>query len=343
MTEPFRVGLTSGFRDANGQLAFGDIGLDLLDQEPGLEYEFFTPNQPYVTPNQVAGYDGIIALGGRYTSDTLAGSSRLMAIGRFGVGYDTVDVDACTAADVALFITPDGVRRPVATSILAFVLALSHKLVIKNDQTHAGDMDGLRRTIGTGLTGRVLGSVGMGNIGAELFRLAAPLGMQGMVYDPFIRPDVATELGVQMVDLETLLRSSDFLAINCPLSAATRGLIGEAQLRQMQPSAYLINTARGPIVDTAALTSALRDGRLAGAGLDVTDPEPLPTDHPLLAMDNVIVTSHRLAWTDDMVLGTGQATMTGMCKLARGEPPSNVVNTGVLSRPGFQARLRARR
>jgi len=338
-TTPFRVGLTSSFVTATGEPAFGDIGLGLLDDDPSVEYEFFTPNQPQVTPDQIARFDGIIALDGRYTRTTLAGNTRLAAIGRFGVGYDNVDVDACTDADVMLFITPDGVRRPMAASILALLLALSHRLIQKDRLSHTGDVARLSQAIGTGLVGRVLGSVGVGNIGRELFRLAAPLDMVGLVHDPYVSAaDVAT-LGVRSVDFETLLRESDFLCVNCPLMPQTRGLIGAEQLRLMKPSAYLINTARGPIVDTAALTAALREGRLAGAGLDVTDPEPLPVDHELLAMDNVIVTSHRLGWTDQMMLGNGRATMEGMLAVAHGKPPANLVNRPVLDKPSLAAKL----
>jgi len=139
--------------------------------------------------------------------------------------------------------------------------------------------------------------------------------------------------------METLLREADFLCINCPLMPSTYKLIGARELALMKPGACLVNTARGPIVDTEALVAALAAGRLAGAGLDVTDPEPLPPDHALFGMENVIVTSHRLCWTEQMVWGLGSADIQGMIAVARGQVPANVVNKDVLDRPALLAKL----
>jgi phosphoglycerate dehydrogenase-like enzyme len=335
----FRVGITSDFLNAGGQVAIGDIGLGLLDADPLIEYEFFTPQQPYVTPEQIRDYDGIVAMGGRYTRETLRGNERLAVIGRFGVGYDTVDLAACTEASVILFNTPDGVRRPVATSIMALILALSLRMLPRHQATQAGRADEVRQMIGTGLVGKTLGSVGCGNIGRELFRLAAPFGMRCLAYDPFIRAEDVATLGVGLVDLRTLLGESDFLCINCPLQPETYKLVGARELALMKPTAYLVNTARGPIVDTDALAEALREGRLAGAGLDVTDPEPLPPDHALFTLENVIVTSHRLCWTEQLVWGLGSADMQGMIAVAHGRAPASVVNKEVLVRSAMQAKL----
>jgi D-3-phosphoglycerate dehydrogenase len=335
----FRVGIEGSFLNAAGQVSFGDIGLGILDADPLIEYEFFDATTPEVKPEQIAGYDGVIALGGLYTATTLAGNSRLAVIGRYGVGYDNVDTDACTGADVMLFITPDGVRRPVASSIMTLMLALSHRLMEKHLYSQQGRAAELQSVIGVGLEGKVLGSVGIGNIGRELFRLAAPFGMRHMAHDPFVSPADAAAIGVEMVTLDTLLKTADFLCINCPLMPSTRNLIGAPQLASMKPAAFLINTARGGIVDTRALTQALQARTIAGAGLDVTEPEPLPLGHPLLAMDNVIVTSHRLCWTDQCMLGNGSSDMEGMRRVARGQIPTHVVNRTVLEKPGLQAKL----
>ena len=144
--------------------------------------------------------------------------------------------------------------------------------------------------MGIGLTGRTLGQLGIGNIGAEVFRLAAPLGMRFIAHDPYADPAHARELGVELVDLETLFRESDFLSVSVPLSEATRGLVDARLIGLMKPTAYLINTARGPIVDQRRWTRRLRASRIAGAGLDVFEVEPAPADEPLLALDNVILT-----------------------------------------------------
>lgn len=339
MRYTFRVGITSDFLDAQGRVGIGDIGLGLLDTDPHLSYEFFTPNQPEVTPDQIRDYDGIIAMGGRYTARSFQGVERLTVLGRFGVGYDTVDTAACTAADVMLFNTPAGVRRPVASSIIALMLALTMRLLPRHQYTQANRAGEVRQMIGSGLVGKVLGSVGCGNIGREMFRLTTPFGLRFLAYDPYLRPERVALLGVRLVDLETLLRQSDIVAINCPLSEGTHHLIGAPQLALMKRGAYLINTARGAIVDTAALTAAMAERRLAGAGLDVTDPEPLPADHPLFGMENVIITSHRLCWTEQLVHALGTADMRGMLRASRGRVPDNVVNREVLEREGLRNKL----
>jgi D-3-phosphoglycerate dehydrogenase len=268
----------------------------------------------------------------RVTPASLAGADRrLKLIARFGVGYDTIDVPACTAAGVLLTIAPDGVRRPVATSALTFVLMLAQKVLIKDRLTRTGRWGEKLDHIGTGLTGRTLGSIGLGNIGAELFRLARPLEMNGIAHDPVADPALAAELGVRLVDLETLFREADFLAVNCPLNEATRGLVSAHLLGMMKPSAYLINTARGPIVDEHALHDALASGRLAGAGLDVFEEEPTPASNPLLRLENVIVTPHGICFTDECMRRLAESAFRAALDVAAGRTPPYVVNTQALA------------
>ena len=204
------------------------------------------------------------------TAATLAGPGRrLKIIARMGVGYDSIDVPACTANRIILTNTPDGVRRPVATSILLLILALSHKLLAKDAITRAGRWAETTKHMGDGLTGKIVGSLGMGNIGSELFRILAPLEMVHLACDPYVKPDDAAKLGVRLTDKDTVLRESDFVCINCPLTPETRHLVGDREFSLMKPTAYLINTARGPIVDEQAVLKALVERRIAGAALDV--------------------------------------------------------------------------
>jgi len=301
--------------------------LGLLDAG-GITWEYMTqPPGGALTPAQAARYDAVCAMLTRVTPASLAGPDRrLKLIARFGVGYDTIDVPACTAAGVLLTIAPDGVRRPVATSALTFVLMLAQKVLIKDRLTRSGRWSEKLDHIGTGLTGRTLGSIGLGNIGAELFRLARPLEMNGVAHDPVADPALAAELGVRLVDLETLFRESDFLSVNCPLNDATRGLVSARLLGLMKPSAYLINTARGPIVDERALHDALAGGRLAGAGLDVFDEEPTPVSNPLLQLDNVIVTPHGICFTDECMRRLAESAFRAVLDVAAGRTPPYVVN-----------------
>jgi phosphoglycerate dehydrogenase-like enzyme len=336
----FHVGVTRDFLRPDGSIAFGDIGLPRLDAAAGVACEFLPENVNELTREHAERYDALLVLAPRVTAATLADDCRLTVVARFGVGYDNVDVPACTRAGVALTITPDGVRRPVAAAVLTFVLALSHKLLIKDQLTRAGKWAEKLDHMGMGLTGRTLGVIGLGNIGREVFRLAAPLEMRHLAADPVVSPADAAAAGAQLVDLDTLLRESDFVVVCCTLTEATRRLINSQRLALMQPTAYLINVARGPIVDQAALTAALRERRIAGAGLDVFEQEPIDPNDPLLALDNVILAPHALSWTDECFAGIGRAAVTSILDVAAGRVPKNVVNREVIATPAFQQKLR---
>jgi phosphoglycerate dehydrogenase-like enzyme len=194
-----------------------------------------------------------------------------------------------------------------------------------------------------GLVGRTLGSIGLGNIGAEMFRLFAPLGMRFIAHDPFVAEAEAAALGVALVELDTVFRDSDFLAVNLPLTPETTKLVDAARLATMKPSAYLINTSRGPIVDQAALVTALREGAIAGAGIDVFDPEPPSPDDPLLGLDNVIVTPHALCWTDQCFAGIGASTVAAVLDVKRGTAPDHLVERSVAEDAKFRERLESYR
>jgi D-3-phosphoglycerate dehydrogenase len=223
----------------------------------------------------------------------------------------------------------------VATSALTFMLMLAQRVMIKDRITRDGRWQERMNHFGTGLSGRVLGSVGVGNIGSELFRLAAPFGMKHMAHDPYVTQESVAPLGVKLVDLDTLMRESDFLCVNCPLNEETRKLIGPKQFALMKPTAFFINTARGPIVDEKALTEVLKNRRIAGAGLDVFEQEPVSPDNPLLKLDNVIVTPHHICLTDECI-NTIAASVFNACRdVAAGRVPKNVVNQEVLGRVSY--------
>jgi len=195
--------------------------------------------------------------------------------------------------------------------------------------------------MGMRLVGRTLASVGMGNIGAEMFRLAAPFGMRHLAADPGADPVLARELGVELVPLDEVFGQGDFVAVNCPLSPATRHLVDARRIALMKRTAYLINTARGPIVDQAALVVALREVRIAGAGLDVFDPEPPAADDPVLSLQNVILAPHALSWTDQGFGGIGASALRSVAAVLAGKVPHHLVDRGVAASPGFVGRLRA--
>jgi len=339
----FRVALSGDFRKADGSPTFPSFDLAPLENDPDIEMVWAEPVDGEIPAAALEGCHGLILLIPQFTARSIPASDTLAAVARFGVGYDNVDLEACTKAGIAVVITPSGVRRPVAVSVLTFILALSQKLLIKDKITRQGPEGWARRAdhMGVGLLGKTLGQLGIGNIGAEVFRLAAPFGMRYIAHDPYADPAVAAELGVELVSLEELFANADFLSVSVPLTEATRGIVNADRLRLMKPTAYLINTARGPVVDQMALYEALSAGVIAGAGLDVFEVEPAPADEPLFLLDNVIVAPHALCWTDECFAGNGAADVAAMKALMAGKVPDGVVNRAVLDTQRFRERLKA--
>ena len=334
----FRVGITRDFLKPDGTSDLEPIAGPMFD-EAGLDWEYIAEDTPVLTAQQVQDYNALLVLGTGITAATLTGVDRLTIIARFGVGYDKVDVPACTENGVLLTIAPDGVRRPVATSILTFVLSLSHQVLIKDKLTRTGRWEAKNDYMGMGLVGRTLGLVGMGNIGKEVFKLAKPFGMHHITFDPYITPADAAELDVEQVDLETLMKTADFVCVCCPLTEETHRLINAKYIGLMKPTAYLINTARGPIVDQKALTTALQNRQIRGAGLDVFEQEPISNDDPLLRLDNVILTPHSICWTDECFEGNGKSACESIISVASGKMPSWIVNREVIDSPKLQQKL----
>lgn len=339
MTASFRIGITRDTLRADGTSIFDPRALRLFE-DAGLAFEFIADDVRELTAAHAAQYDALCVLNPRVTAATLAGPDRrVQIVARMGVGYDSIDVPACTANGVILTNTPDGVRRPVATSILLLILALSHKLLVKDRITRTGRWAETTRHMGDGLTGKTVGSIGVGNIGGELFRLLAPLDMVHLAYDPYVTEANAAALRVRLADKDTVFRESDFLCINTPLTPETRHLVGERELSLMKPTAYLINTARGPIVDEKAAYRALAERRIAGAALDVFEQEPIAADNPLLALENVIVTPHSICWTDEFFRNNAESAFRSVVAVSRGAAPTYVVNRDVLGHPAVRARL----
>ena len=330
--QPFRVGVTHDFQTQAG----GVIEPAIREVLPDVEWEYMPDTGPVAQAGILDRYDAVLALGVYFLAESFAGVQRLAVLARWGVGYDRIDTAACTSADVILAITPEAVRRPVAEGILAFMFALAKRLDALDRLCRAGRWrEGMPRI--WNVEGKTLGSIGAGNIAREMFRLARALELGRLLAcDPFVSGGIE---GVEFVDLETLLRSSDFVAINCPLTDQTRGLIGARELSLMKPAAFLINTARGPIVRHDALVEALRAGRIAGAGLDVFEREPVAEDDPLLKMENVIVTPHSVAWTQEMSRDNSYYACRNVLTVSRGRAPEHVVNREVLDRPGLQGKL----
>lgn len=340
MSTDFHVKLTADFLQADGTQTYQDIGLALLDETSNLSYKYFDTHKTEITPDQLQETDAIISLTPQITKASLAGANRLTMISRFGVGYDSVDVDACTEADVLLTITAGGVNYSVAEAVMTFMLAISHNLIIKDQLVRSGDWDKRSNHMGSELRDRTLGIIGLGGIGATLSGMVNSFRMNPVVaFDPYLSKEQATALGVELVSLDTLMQTADFVSVNCPLTEQTRDLIGQRELTLMKPTAYLINTARGGIVNEAALLQALTENKIAGAALDCHEIEPVPDDYEIAKLDNVILAPHAIAWTNELFRDLGRIACQQAIDLSQGKIPLGVVNKAVLEKPGFKAKL----
>ena len=336
----FKIGISRDSITEHGTI-FGEEAFEVL-KDPAVEWEFLPEKVTEIPPDYAATYDAICLMSAKVTRKTLSsGDRKLKLVARFGVGYDSVDVAACTDNGVLLTISPDGVRRPVAASVIGFVLALAHRMFLKDKLTREGRWAEKGNYLGSGLMGRTLGVVGVGNIGKEIFKLAQPFGMKLLGCDPNVPQSAVASLGVSMVDLETLLRQSDHISINTPLDDKTRGLIGAKEFALMKPSAYFINTARGPVVVESALIDALKNNRIAGAAIDVFEQEPVSPDNPLLKMDNVIVAPHAICHTDECMSLLGKSAFRAAVDLAHGRKPHLIVDTEAMRHPAWVGKFHA--
>jgi phosphoglycerate dehydrogenase-like enzyme len=333
----FNVFQTADFFSPAGEPKFADLGLSVFDGHPNIKLQPFKEHRPQIGADQLAGANGVIVLTPQVTKQTVAAADDLLAIGRFGVGYDNVDVAACTAADVLLLITAGAVDRPVAEATIGWMIGLTHHIKAKDLLVCEGKWDERSGYMGHELRDRTLGVVGLGGIARKLLELLATWGMnQPLAFDPFVDPVAAANLGVRLVELDELMRTSDFVSIHCPLTDKTRGLIGRRELALMKPDAYLINTARGGIVDEDALYEALEQDRIAGAALDCFATEPVTEPSRFGEFENVMLAPHSIAWTNEMFRDIGRSACQGMVDLSLKRTPRGIVNPEVLQRPGFQ-------
>lgn len=326
----FKIGITADFLNEEGQIGWGDIGLSLLTEYPDIEWDFLPDYGDEIPPEAANEWDALLVLAPRITAATVAGAQRLKIVARFGVGYDNVDVAACTSAGIAVTITPDSVRRPVAVATIALILAMMHNIVNKDGLTRRGLWQEKLRYMGTGVTGKTLGIIGLGNIGQEVVRVSRSLGFEYLAHDPYpsSRPDPSLE--VPYVGLEELLRTSDIVCITARLTDQTRHLIGAREIAMMKPDAYLVNMGRGPIVDEIALVDALKRNSIRGAALDVFEQEPPDPDNPLFKLENVTLTPHAVSWTDESAIGNGRSALQSIIDIARGRVPAGILNPRVL-------------
>ena len=284
--------------------------------------------------------DALVTSASPVTRGVMSALEGLKVVARTGVGFDVIDVPAATELGVIVVNIPDIWVREVANHALALLLAWNRKIVVLDRQVHAGVWSAGVPGERTGsLHGETVGIVGLGNIGSAFARRVAALETKVIACDPYVDDARFAALGVERVSLEALAERADYVSVHTLLNAETHHLIGEAFFRRMKPTAILINTSRGPVVDEVALARALQDKRLAGAALDVWEQEPVAADNPLLKMDNVIATPHAAYFSSPAVAQVPRRCGEEVARVLTGQRPLNVVNPEVYA-PGAARRAR---
>jgi glyoxylate reductase len=279
------------------------------------------------------GCDGAVTLlTDRIDGPLLDRNPALKVISNLAVGYDNIDVPAATERRVLVCNTPDVLTNATADHTWALMMAAARRIPESMEYVRAGHWKtwGPLLLLGQEISGATLGIVGMGRIGKEVAKRAGGFGMRVLAYDPFEDRDFAEAHGVEHVPLDRLLRESDFVTLHVALTPETSQLIGAAELAMMKPTAILVNASRGPVVDTEALLAALREGTILAAALDVTDPEPLPSDHPLVRMTNCIVVPHTASATVQTRDRMAELAARNLIAGLKGERPPASVNADVV-------------
>lgn len=258
-------------------------------------------------------------------------ADRLIVISKMGIGVDKIDVEAATRRGIVVTNTPvPNDYHGIAEGSVTLILALAKQLVMKNDTVRAGRWRD-PTTAGMPLRGRTIGLIGLGRVGGRVAELLTPWDATLVAYDPFADPERAEQLGVKLVELDELLEASDIVSLHAVVTADSKHLINGATLAKMRPGSYLVNTARGALIDETALVEALESGHLAGAALDVFQVEPLPMDHPLRSVDNVILTPHAIGTSRDSQVSICRAAVRSCLDALSGTWPSHPVNPEVES------------
>jgi D-3-phosphoglycerate dehydrogenase len=278
----------------------------------------------------------------RLTADVIAAATKCLIITRYGVGVDNIHIATATEQGIVVCNVPDYCMDEVSNEAMALLLCGARRTLIYDRAVRSGTWDVKTGMPFARLRGQTLGIVGFGRIGRALAPKALSFGLRVIACDPYINQSEMLEHNVIPADLDSLLRESDYISLHTPLTPETRHLINDAALRKMKPTAWLVNTARGPIVDTTALVVALREGRLAGAGLDVLPQEPPDKHDPLYDLPNVVLTPHSAFYSEGSLQELLTKSATRIAEALRGETPSFIVNPEVLQQPNCRLLHRRR-
>lgn len=312
--------------------AQGDLKTTLETTVGEVVYNPF--GRPLTAPeliSRIADIDGFIAGVDEVNADVIQAADRLKVISRYGTGTDRVDIRAATQKGIVVTNTPGANAAAVAELTIGLMLALARNLCRANRAMRRGEWP---RYTGLGFREKTIGLVGLGFIGREVCRRLHAFGCHLLAADPYVEPAVARQLGADTVSLPELLRRSDFVSLHVPATESTIGMINRKTLMQMKPGAFLINTARGELIDEAALGEALGSGHLAGAALDVFTREPPDKDNDLLQLPQVLTTPHMASRTDDAMTQMGRVAMEDCLAVLSGRRPQHPVNPEVYKASG---------
>ena len=302
-----------------------------LAHSAGVELELAQSSTEDDVIAAAAGADGIVVQYAPITDRVLAALPRLKAIGRYGVGVDTLDVDAATARGVAVCNVPDYGTEDVSDHAIALAVSLARGIARLDRGVRRGEHSLLPVQPLHRMSTRVFGVVGLGLIGAATALKAKGLGYEVIGFDPLAQPGTSTAEGVTVVDFEQLVSRADVVSLHVPLNRHTHHMIDAGVLARMKRGAVLVNTCRGGVVDTAAVAEALASGQLYGAGLDVFEEEPLPSDSPLLGCENAVLTPHAAWYSEESYAELKRRTLENVLEVCAGRMPRNVINPGVLA------------
>ena len=327
MSTRWKLAITADYANPDGSTIYGDIGLDTL-AEHGIDWSLVGAAGRDLTPEELEGFDALFLLSGTpFGRAQLEGVTTLKHVARFGAGFDAVDLEACDERGIIVTNAPTGLRVPMAHTALTFLFALAHSLLPKDRLVRQAQWDRKAEYRGPGLASATVGVIGLGGIGRETVSQLRALDLDVIAWNRSPRPEFCAEAGIEQLELDEVIARSDYLIITVAANSETRHLIGQRELALMKDTAFLINIARGAVVDEPALITALQDGAIAGAGLDVFDVEPLPADSPLIALENVVLAPHALCWTADFAAATGGEALAEIRAVAAGESPRNIVNS----------------
>ena len=273
--------------------------------------------------------DGIINQYAPITRKVIENLNNCKVISRYGVGVNTIDVDAATEHGIIVGNVTDYCMDEVSDHAFALIMACARKVVLLNDAVKNGNWDYKVSVPIYRLRGRVLGLIGLGRIPQSLAAKAQAFGIKVVAFDPFVPAHVAEGLNVELLDLNELCAQADFISVHAPLIDSTKGMIGEEQFNVMKKEAFIVNTARGPVIDEKALITALQEGKIAGAGLDVLEEEPIQADNPLLKMDNVILNPHVAWYSEEAELELKRKTAGNVADVLSGFYPTYLFNVKV--------------